>query len=341
MTATKGNRPDAGGPRESTDAAAGGSPNPRRPHGNLHANLDRLVRQFVGPKWASGQELWDWQLALLQLQREIQAAIKADKTSSKGAALRAASLAELRELRWQARRLGDAFAWIVLDLNPVILWSLGDNNRVPIHQDNHGSRGVVAIAQQLANSGWGFPLLHDVTDVLRIGDITFAKPPEHGSGASTLRTVEVKTRVEAEEPISDTTKQVTYTVTVRYVPDRPNSDSGAADPPPIDVEVAVVSGSATSALRVDARHLRQFDRMAKAAMRQGAPDGEIIGAEGDWHLTKKVTSKASHNWKALRRVIRESRGTGYASEVVEGAHLYVALFSSVGLDAQTTRACQV
>lgn len=62
----------------------------------------------------------------------------------------------------------------------------------------------------LAGKDWGFPVLHDITDCLRIGDVTFVKyDPE-----LTASTYEVKTRLKEEQPLDDGKSEFNYEVTL-------------------------------------------------------------------------------------------------------------------------------
>jgi hypothetical protein len=70
----------------------------------------------------------------------------------------------------------------------------------PISEQGHGAEGTLAIATGLSQRGWGFPLIHDITDVLRIGDITFIRPRQ----TPEFVTVEVKTRLLNEFPPDET-----------------------------------------------------------------------------------------------------------------------------------------
>jgi hypothetical protein len=107
--------------------------------------LERLARQLTSGRWDSGQGLWDWQLALLGLQRDIQDGITILKCVRRTADQHAL-LSWFKEMRWHARRLGDAFAWVILGWETRVLHSLAENDRVPVSVDDHGSRAMTAIA---------------------------------------------------------------------------------------------------------------------------------------------------------------------------------------------------
>jgi hypothetical protein len=53
---------------------------------------------------------------------------------------------------------------------------------------------MLLMARYLAGQDWGFPLIHDITDCLRIGDVTYVRIPENSERSYT--TVEVKTHAE-------------------------------------------------------------------------------------------------------------------------------------------------
>jgi hypothetical protein len=82
----------------------------------------------------------------------------------------------LRQTLWHARRFGDALAWVLLHGDRSIILPLAENQRVPVPPDDERWQGVLALAFSMAKAGYGFPLLHDMTDILRIGDIPFVRP---------------------------------------------------------------------------------------------------------------------------------------------------------------------
>jgi hypothetical protein len=211
-------------------------------------------------KFAGPEELWDIQLELLEVQRSIQDGIAELKDSRRDKASHE-KLENLRAVRWHARRLGDAFGWIVLGVDKKTIVPLTENSKVPITKDDHGNRGLVSIAGHLAGEGWGFPLLHDVTDCLRIGDLTFVQIVDRDRQS---RTVEVKTRLQERVVESgDTTETLEVTVIHPLTPEQGTARSESK-------EVAVGNAaSPTRPRRVD----RQLERMRRAHLRQTAPGG--------------------------------------------------------------------
>lgn len=279
--------------------------------------LGRLVRVLLGVKFDGAAGIWKLQMDLLDLQRDVQKAIAEVKVQRRRTKEVQGHLDELRNVRWQARRFGDSIAWLLLGLDPQVIHPLANNKRVPIPADDHGARGVMAIATALSNEGWGFPVLHDMTDCLRIGDITFVRPDERPI------TVEVKTKLVSEQPSEDGRTIFDYQATVIG-----NADLLLVPKPPPPVRAGEGSRPKTSS-----RMSRQLRRMSTAEAHQTAKPGlskiedqHLITAHIDWPDT-------SHH-KTMRRVARLARRRGYAGETVEDAFFYAAIYDANGLDPE-------
>lgn len=295
--------------------------------------VERLGRRFLAMKFEGAQGLWQFQLDLLEAQRDIQASIRQAKKTLAGAQRRD-TVTGLRWARWHARTLGDTLAWLVLGLDRSVIHSLVMNSRVGVHASRHGDRAAIAIAQHLANQGAGFPLLHDVTDCLRIGDITFVKPlSDAGPWQHRLSTVEVKTRVVSEQPTQDGKTEYGYEVQVTGIGKSPddfdfllasNSQEAGVELPPLP----------SAPRRQDPRHERQLRRMENALTRQEAPDGEVVELQDEAPLLNvRFESSAASYWPQLRRVIRNARTSGLATELAEPGLLLVAFYNKNGVSA--------
>lgn len=293
--------------------------------------LERLVDVLLAARFNGANDLWLFQSELLTLQRDIQHSVSATKKLSQRDKSHHKVLHELRAVRWSARRLGDAYAWIVLGLDRNAIHSLGENARVAVSgQSDHGDVGLMAICEHLANQGWGFPLLHDVTDCLRIGDITFVKPEEDHSRA--LRTVEVKTKLLGESSADDGGVRQELQVTLlspQPLPDAPPQTRLVPGMAPGSTDRTESLGSSVAKDRVD----RQLERMSKALARQRVKgDGVPVDIPGEAPMVSLVFNSSSDtHWKTLRRLIRNARKDGYASECVDRALLYVAFYNSAGV----------
>jgi hypothetical protein len=290
----------------------------------LNRRLERLARSFLRARAGfSPVFLWTGQAQLLDLQREIQRAIgsaKAQRQTNDSVQL----LRALRSTRWNARRLGDSFAWTLL---PESQWRapLGANQRVPVAEDRDGNLGTLAIATELAKQGWGVPLLHDITDCLRIGDITFVFQQDDGGFGA--HTVEVKTRSvgiqEHDDGTSSRQFQVTLVSPEAFGPQARTDPSGAWIPRANERERANPTPGGP-------RLERQLKRMANAFQRQRAEDRTFVDVAGQPTLHMAVNTQAGHHWKALRRVIRQARSSGYGCESVDDAALYLAFYDPQG-----------
>ena len=289
--------------------------------------LERLARQLTSGRWDSGQGLWDWQLALLNLQRDIQDGITVLKCVRRTADQHAL-LDWFKDMRWHARRLGDAFAWVILGLETRVLHSLAENDRVPVSVDDHSSRAMTAIAVHLCGDGRGFPVLHDITDCLRIGDITFV---DVTAEPRTVRTVEIKNRVIDERSTSDGKSEYTYQVQVIFHAARSELSPSLVTPTTDEVSVTVKQKPANLLPRSN-RIDRQMARMSGAVVKQNAIPGEIAEITGQGlFMAAEITAETSSHWKALRRIIRKARADGYASEIIDHALMYVAFYCDAGL----------
>lgn len=299
----------------------------------------RLADVLLAKHFDGAADLRRLQPDLQALQREVQASIGENKRLVRQDPERRELLGDLRVVRWHARRLGDAFAWIVLGLDRAAIHSLGDNSRVAVAgTTDHGEVGLLAIAQHLAGEGWGFPLLHDVTDCLRIGDVTFVKPAERGTRQ--LRTLEVKTRLLGEPTVEDGgLRQQLQVHLISPEPLGPPQTDAVASPDatgPAGPRSPTVAGiPAPQRDRVS----RQLERMTKALAKQAAKDdGVPVEIPGEAPLMSVgVDTDSGTHWKTLRKLIRDARREGYAVESVDGTFVYVAYYRAGGVGPEDTQ----
>jgi hypothetical protein len=286
--------------------------------------LERLATALLRADFGGSYGLWQIQLDLLKVQRDIQRAITELKPRAKREKSLRPDLTALREARWHARHLGDAYAWLLLGLDRRVIYPLALNQPVPIPPDDHGNRGMVAAAEGLANSGWGFPLLHDITDILRIGDITFIKPDDKRR----FRTVEVKTQLNDELSVDDGKVQYDYTVTLLVAgEDLPDGELAPAHDVPSDEDA-----SRPPRRRAKTRALRQVERLDAARARQQLRPGTVGRVGGESVISVLAEVQHAGHWDVVRRVARRARRTGYASEAVEEAFVYAAMYNPDRID---------
>ncbi|WP_333774555.1 hypothetical protein [Streptomyces sp. IBSBF 3136] len=291
----------------------------------LVTRVEDLTLRLLGSNWNTPNDLWQFQLDLLQLQQDIQKEIAATKWRLKTTKASSGPLESLKLCRWLARRLGDAFAWALLN-DRRSLYPFSNNDPVPVPQEGHGTKGLLAISQHLANDGWGFPLLHDITDIMRIGDVTFVKPD-----TSEKRTIEVKTRHLGNFVGDDGKDSARYNVDISFLEMRretSDADSSHARPPrPTSGDI----DRASQSKRPDRRIGRQTQRMADVVTLSDAEVDKIFEVYGRKSIKTYVDSTPSHHWEDVRRIIADARSTGYASTCIDGSFLYAAVYSPTGL----------
>jgi hypothetical protein len=289
--------------------------------------IEKLMLALLSSRFASSDDLWQFQLDLLRLQRDIQAAIMGYKSQAKRKKLIIAVLNELRMCRWHARRLGDAFAWVVLEGNMQVIEPLSRNSRVVVARDGHGSRGMLLVAGHLARQGWGFPLIHDITDCLRIGDVTFVRVHEHSE--RTYNTVEVKTKARLKRRL-EAENLAEYEYQMQVLSSVPSRDAQMAR---VALEGAEFDSVISPPLRPIGRRIgRQAKRMSTALTHQNAGLDKLIIEDDDVPaLWTAVEAPIATHWKSLQRVVRKARRSGYGSECVDGTFLYVAFYRAEGL----------
>ena len=214
-----------------------------------------------------------------------------------------------------------------------LLHALAENVRAAVSSDDHGSTGMTTVAMYLSERGWGFPLIHDITDSLRIGDITFVNTRTQ---PRTFRTVEVKTKLTSEIPLGDGTANYTYQVHVMH-PTHPGMDVSSVDLHAEEELSVDPIKTPPPAAPWTPRLLRQMRRMEQAIAKQYAVPGTITKVPGEDRafLSVPLETKSRTHWKELRRIIRIARRKGYASEVVDGAMIYLAFYDDKGVSAES------
>lgn len=291
--------------------------------------LERMVQILLGRRLRGAEEIWKLQLDLLKLQREIQKEIGEAKANARRDESARRKLEALREARWHARRLGDAIAWLLLGLDQKTIFPLANNNRNRTGQEDHGSRAMVAMAGALAGREWGFPLLHDITDCLRIGDVTFIKP------GMRPRTVEMKAHLVNQTPAARGQVTLDYKVTVVFPAGEDVHDlvlsTGAQEESPAgrsNTHRSLLPGASP-------RVTRQLRRLRVAKRRQEATLHALSDVEGQPFFSAEVRPSHPGHWEIVRRLIRRARRNGYASESVENSFHYTAIYRREGLDTDT------
>ncbi|KQN94889.1 hypothetical protein [Arthrobacter sp. Leaf69] len=298
----------------------------------LLRRIEHLITKLNRRKFLSDglEEFSPYQEKIAALQRDVQRAITETKVKARKDKKQLAHLRDLQVIRWHSRRLGDGLAWMVLLFDRKTIRALTTNSRVPLSsEEDDGSRGVSVTAMKLLQSGFGLPIIHDITDCLRIGDITFLS---FGDGAADklFRTIEVKTsRLDAS--VDDKGKEnVSLQVTA----------IGTEPFPPIARQAVLELGTFRAEelenperkpRREDRRLDKQFNRMVKAVAHRTAEDHKLTKIDGSSHLSLVSDVEDHHHWAELRKAIRHARSNGYAFFSVDNFIGYGLWFNPNGV----------
>jgi len=313
--------------------------------------LEILVRQFVEQQFDSFQDLWDFQESLINFQREAHASKASERKRNEDLHATVLTNAAAQPGDWRSenqrlyreiscgdarveayrraealsRQLGDALAWDLLGSDPTHLKPLMKNERVPSIPSGHGLIGMIAFAANFASEGGCIPLLHDVTNRLRVGDVTFVRPDRDPL------TFEVKTKLTT---LDESDSSATLSITA-YTLGHHNGqwdDVLAHLPSPLvvttngDESHAAQSGQASR--RLDTRLSRQLVRMRNAVDWRAANTEEFFDVGGERSVKVDVTpANDTFRWADMRDVCAEARIVGRAARRVEDGLVYVAVRS--------------
>ena len=267
---------------------------------------------------------------IFKLQIEIQQAINEAKRLRMKDAETLSLLEELRRLRWFSRRLGDALAWNLLLHNRQIIQSLYQESSVPVVSAwSDGHRGAFEFAKSATGPAWGVPIIHDITNVLRIGDVTFMNPNLNPSD-SIFRTVELKTTRVSEETTPEGETVLGLNVTV--VSNEPIPMLRAPDREAGDRKVDIAPTN--PARREDRRLARQMKRLDAAMASKYAKLNEFTKIGDNQIFTIQVEDEQESHWKELRRAIRQARRDGYSYFEIDEFVGYSLIYSARGVTVE-------
>ena len=289
--------------------------------------IEAFANRVAGKKLFSGEGLQsyiDLQENLFNLQMEVQRAIGEVKQRGKKDSDTLSHLEQLRRLRWLTRRLGDSIAWGALLYNRQVIYALNKNAPIPVPSSwSDGHRGAFQFAKAMTNPEWGIPIVHDITNMLRVGDVTFMRPMVPVSD-TVYRTIELKTtRVGAS---IDENGATTLNLNVTAIANEPFP----ADFPP-DQKQPAAPLEMIQKRRPDRRIERQMARMNIATASKNARLNEITKI-GDQHVFSfQLPKEQEPHWKELRRAIRSARKDGFAYFELGGFVGYSVLYNTDGV----------
>src|SRR6266516_3351940 len=325
-------------------------------YARLLNEIEKLARPFLEVKFTSIQELWQIEVDLVNYQSALQKAIDNEQIIQREVKGKKAGIVSTKPEGWipqlqlldaevkqtddrikiyqhvyqLSRQLGDAFAWALLG---DWLIPLTKKPPEPTHDGHelpkkHGLKGMLAIAESLCAAGAGFPILHDMTNCLCTGDITFYSPDGNHTTMEVkthlkdqsggILTLDIETHIPALINSNEADK---WRAINDRIPKLPSltfaSEADEQVAPPIQRQL-------------DRRLKRQFERMRQAKLWQSTPPNQIIKLDDhkkgitiySWHDEK------THNWEIVRDLLIKARADGIASCAVDNAFVYTAVYKN-------------
>ncbi|MDR6611103.1 hypothetical protein [Leifsonia sp. 1010] len=280
--------------------------------------------------------LLDLQESILRLQIEIQKDIAAAKQRRPRDADTHLFLEQLRHVRHLSRTLGDSLAWVTLLFDRQVIHSLYQESPVPISSgmtDSH--HGTLAFARANTRAEWGLPIVHDITDILRVGDVTFMRPTGGREPLAEYRTFELKvSRAGAGEVDASGKQDVELHVMAVSNEPFPNLAGQVATMPDESAPAE------PAARRPDRRIDRQMARMDVARDRKYAPFHELAQIGTERIFTLKLEREPEPEWGKVRAAIRAARRDGYSYFSLDGFVGYALFYNRNGItdeDIQSVR----
>lgn len=316
-------------------------------HSHQLSGIEELARRLFQGEFEGPQGLWKIEIDLANYQIGLQKEIARERAARRETKAKIAEIAANREKGWKkqlqeleekirraddridiyshahtiSRQLGDALAWLLLKLDESTIIPLTENLPVPPISSGMGLDGMLAVAKIYADAGAGFPIIHDITNCLRVGDITFASPHDEPI------TVEVKTHVISREGNTVRFRIETYATvgaerwkTIEANVQRPYLE--ITDPLPDEKVIRKPMN------QPNRRLARQLERMSRAIILQTAQSGGLIDVRGEDYLIVRAKSDSrAHHWDLMRELTIKAKANGCASSVVDDAFVYVATYT--------------
>ena len=219
------------------------------------------------------------------------------------------------------KQVGDTLAFLLFGKDGQKFASLSGNQPTRSLPTGYSLQAMIGVAEGLAPTA-GFPILHDITNRLQVGDITFVDPDD-----DELLTVEIKAgqltdiqgntgRLAVKLYASGSARRFQSAVSCRQkganLPRSPEPQ-----PPSFD-------------RRITAQRRRQLERMAFAKKLEAAESAEVYKTDeaGVSHMVvKESLTVETTNWKTLAELVAEARSKGCACRTVDAAFLYVVAYA--------------
>ena len=293
---------------------------------DMQALLSRGVQAFVG-----------FQSGLAALQADIQRDISTLKRQARRTKAALPALRTLRELRWYSRCLGDTMAWQVMVFDRKAIAALNSGVKPPVSQSNHSDAAVFTMAAHLLGNQYGVPIVHDITNWLRVGDLTFLRWADDDSHEWFFRTVEVKSSLTDSTINEDGSAKAALLVDLYSNEPLELPEEKHQSHSPDKVRASDQNGTAERQRKEDRRIRDQFERLDKMVAHRDLKDHVVTRIDGMPNLIVRVDHNQVHHWADLRRAIRTARSKGYAFFDVDGFIGYALLYDKEGQTSRRSR----
>jgi hypothetical protein len=300
----------------------------------VRALMNRLValsgRADMQVLLADGVEAFiGFQSELATLQADIQRDIGTLKKGIRKVKEGLPALKTLRELRWYARCLGDALAWQVLLFDRKAIGALNSGRKPPVSSRSDSSDDAVFVmgGHLLANQ-YGVPIVHDITNWLRHGDMTFLRFHEERALGWFFRTVEVKSSVTSFTQNDDGTASAQMLVDLYSSEPLELPEERQPKRRKARNETPDESGAGLARRKEDRRIRDQFKRLDKMVDRRDLEFDAVTIVDGIPNVVLSVDHRQVHHWPDLRHAIRTARSAGYAFFDLDGFIGYAVIYDN-------------
>jgi hypothetical protein len=161
--------------------------------------LETFAKTLVDFSFHNAKDVWDFEIALAKYQISLQAERLKENKVKDQIGIEIALLAKSKNVGWldnirvlqsqlknveqrikilshlhlHSQEIGDALAWLLLERKESNILPLSENQPVRTTPSGYSLEGVIKIAELMHDNGAGFPLINDITSIIRVGDLTF------------------------------------------------------------------------------------------------------------------------------------------------------------------------
>lgn len=190
------------------------------------------------------------------------------------------------------------------------------------------------MAAHLLSNRYGVPIVHDITNWLRLGDMTFLRFADDGSGGWFFRTVEVKSSLTSSRTNDDGSTSATVMVDIYSneplnLPEERQPKRGRVGAPTPEM-----SDPGQRRRKEDRRIRDQFERLDKMVRCRDLKDDAVTMVDGVPNVILRVDHDQIHHWPELHRAIRTARSEGYAFFDIDGFIGYAVVYDKNGVTAE-------